>query len=234
MLYDVEIYAPYGTKPQYVTENYLKNHLAEAERDISGKGNIKINKYWYLILYVVQQLNHDKYSLNVGRTIFQKICFVLTRNEIPTGFHFTEGSYGPYSPEVKKAITALSNANLMGEKQLGKMVETVVAPEFRLNKQAFTSEELKRTEETVDLLSRIKNTDQAEMITTVLFTFDELSQKNTAVTEKAIFDHIHQWKKWWKDAKDAEIIDTISDLASLGWIHPDHSKDTLIQEKDLF
>lgn len=231
---EVEIYAPYGTNSAFTTEEYLKNHIADVAKDISGKSNIIINKYWYLILYVVQQLNQDKYALNVGRTIFQKICYVLTRNGIPTGFHFTEGNYGPYSSEVKDAIKALSNANLMNERQLGKMVETVVTPNFHLNELDYTTDELQKTSDTVNLLSRIKNTEQAEMISTILFSFDELRQYNSAVTEKAIFDHIHDWKKWWGNAKDDEIIDTIGDLAILGCIQPDRSKDTLVQEKDLF
>lgn len=231
---EVEVYAPYGTDSEMIKEDYLRNHIEDAVQEIKGKGSIKLNKYWYLILYVVQKLNQDEYSLNVGRTIFQKICFVLTRTGIPTGFHFSEGFYGPYSPEVKEAINALSNANLMNERQLGKMVETIVNPRFRLNKRSFTTSELKKTNATIDLLSRIKNTDQAEMISTVLFTFDELNMKNSRVTEKEIVEHIHQWKKWWENTKDNEIIETIGDLASLGWISPDRSHGTVVQEEDLY
>lgn len=231
---DVEIYAPYGIDSEMITEQYLKSHVTEAAEDISGKNTTRINKYWYLILYVVEKLNQDKYSLNVGRVIYQKICYVLTRNGIPTGFQFREGTYGPYSPEVKRSIQALSNANLMNERQLGKMVETVVTPNFRLDEQMFTQDEMKKTEKTIDLLSRIKNTDQAEMISTVLFAFDELSEENGNVTEKAIVEHIHQWKKWWGNTKDAEIINTIGDLAFMGYIRPDRGMDTLVEEEDIF
>ena len=60
--------------------------------------------YWIaIILEVVRQVNEQRYSLHVGRVIFQKICYVLTRSGIQTGFVFKKGSYGPYSAEVKKA-----------------------------------------------------------------------------------------------------------------------------------
>lgn len=231
---DTEIYAPYGTDPGMITEQYLKGHVTEAAEDISGKNISKINKYWFLILYVIEKLNQDKYSLNVGRTIYQKICYILTRNGIPTGFHFREGTYGPYSPEVKRSIQALSNANFMSERQLGKMVETVVNPDFHLDKQMFTQDEMKRTENTIDLLSRIKNTDQAEMISTILFAFDKLSEENDGVTERAIVDHIHQWKKWWGNTRDREMINTIGDLALMGYIRPERGTDKLMEEEDLF
>ena len=45
-----------------------------------------------------------------------------------------------YASEVKDAITALSNANLMTERQL-RMVETVVSPAFKLPDNMFTADE---------------------------------------------------------------------------------------------
>ena len=135
-------------------------------------------------------------SLNVGRTIFQKTCYILTRCGIPTGFRFAEGSYGPYSEDVKNAITALSNGNYMTERKLGNMLETVVNKSFKLDEKQFTAAEIATADQTVDLMSRIKSTSQAEMIGTVLFAYDELYSQQENPTEVAILERIHEWKHW--------------------------------------
>ena len=216
---DIEIYAPYGTSPEQLKESFLKanNHSNE---NITGSKNSTINKYWLLILYVVQKLNHDRYSLNVGRTIFQKVCYILTTAGIPTGFKFVEGTYGPYSLEVKNAITALSNANLMTERPLGPMIETVVASDFHLPYKSFSTQEMNTVEHAIDLLSRIKSTEHAELITTVLFAFEELNEKSARVEDIDIFNHVLRWKKWWKGSKENDICHTIADLSILGWMSP--------------
>lgn len=114
---DIEIYAPYGTDPNKLTEKYLIEHNYDNYEDIIGNKQVKFNKNWLLIIYTVQQLNNDAYSLSVGRTIFQKVCYILTRAGVNTGFNFVEGSYGPYSKEIKDVITILSNTNYMTEKR---------------------------------------------------------------------------------------------------------------------
>ena len=53
---------------------------------------MKINQKWYLILETVREINNRTYSLKVDRILYQKICYVLTRTGINTGFTFTEGS----------------------------------------------------------------------------------------------------------------------------------------------
>lgn len=231
---NIEIYAPYGTSAEKLTKEYLLSNVIQSPKEILGNKNIPFNKYWYLLLYVVQRLNHERYALNVGRTIFQKVCFVLTRTGVPTGFHFREGSYGPYSDEVKDAVTVLSNANLMTEKQFGSMIETVVSSDFVLQKDLFTKTDLDNTESAIDLLSRIKSTDQAEMIATVLFSYDELKEKNGEVTEAEMMDHILGWKKRWKGVKEAEIQRNIHALTLLGWMRPVLSQETMDVEDNLF
>ena len=41
-----------------------------------------VNPKWYLILQVVRELNDRRYALSVGRTLYPKICYVLTRNGV--------------------------------------------------------------------------------------------------------------------------------------------------------
>lgn len=227
---DIEIFAPYGTAPEQITVKFLINNSIESPTEIIGNQRQQINKYWYLILYVIRKLNNDKYSLNVGRTIFQKICYLLTYAGIPTGFKFVEGQFGPYSNEAKQALAALSNANLMTERKLGRMVETIVSPDFKFDCEAYTQDEIDQADKTFDLLSRIRSTDQAEVIATVLFTYDELSKRDKFVTEKQIFDHVINWKPHWNGEKEKTIESTIGSLSVLDWMTPDSSHDTLTSD----
>ena len=214
---DITIYAPYGTNPEMLKEDYLFYNYKEFENDVLGKNLGRIDKSWYLILNSVQQINSNRYSLHVGRTIFQKICFVLTRTGINTGFSFRKGSYGPYCDDIKSAITILSNANLINEENLGKMVEMTINSDFVLDSSQYSYEELNAVEKTVDLFSRIKNTEQAEIIATVIFSYDQV--KSISTTDMDVFNYVMNWKKRWNGVKDKEIYATIKNLAILGWIN---------------
>jgi O-acetyl-ADP-ribose deacetylase (regulator of RNase III)/uncharacterized protein YwgA len=231
---ETEIYAPFGTNPEQLKESFLISHSGKASRQSIGVKQLSFNKYWLLILYVIQKLNDDQYSLSVGRTIFQKVCYILTRAGIPTGFHFVEGSYGPYSSEVKEAITVLSNSNLMTERQLGKMIETVVSPDFKFPYSQFTPEEMQKSDRAVDLLSRIKSTNHAEMVATVLFSYEELERESDKIKDIDIFNHVLQWKKRWVGKKEDEIARTIQNLSTLGWISPVPTAQFMANEDDLF
>lgn len=228
---DIEIYAPYGTDPCHITEKYLRENIPENPNDITGSRFTKFNKNWLLILYTVQQLNNDKYSLSVGRTIFQKVCYILTRSGVDTGFKFVEGSYGPYAKEVKEAIMVLSNSNYMTEKKFGRMVETVVSPSFKLKFDNYSKETINNTERAIDLLSRIKSTEHAELIATVLFSYDELIETKSDVTDEDVLDHVFSWKPHWKDIKQKAVESAIIDLSVLGWMSPIQKR---IVEDDLY
>ena len=218
---EIEIYAPYGTPKEKLTTQYLEQ-AGTANETLRGAKRIPFNNKWLLILEVVRQVNAQRYSLHVGRVIFQKICYVLTRSGIQTGFTFTKASYGPYSAQVKESITALSNANLMVEIQRPgqKMVETQVTPNFVFESSLYSSDELQCLDKTVDLFCRIKNTDQAEMMATVMFSYDKLKAQKAAVTEEDVLRNILDWKKRWAGVKENEIMHTIRSLSILGWIKP--------------
>ena len=229
----VEIYAPYGTNPAHITEDYLRRSPVSNSKEIIGNTAKSLNKYWLFILYTIQQLNNKRYSLKVGRTIYQKVCYILTRAGIPTGFHFTRGSYGPYSTEAKNSVNVLSNANLMTEKQLGKMIVTVVDPSFTFPIKDFTEDDIKRANRAVDLLSRIKSTDHAEMIATVLFSYDELKAGGKDVTDQEVYEDVLSWKKKYQNSREADVCRTIENLAALGWMHPQHTGKLLADSANL-
>lgn len=222
---DIEIYAPYGTKAEQLTVEFLAKEKNE-RGDISGIKYAKPNDKWRLILYVVQELGKNRYSLSVGRTIFQKICYVLTRTGVKTGFEFTKGKYGPYAQELNDVITILSNENLIQETICGKMIKITVSEDFKCDFSAFKENEKAAVKQTVDLFSRIKNTEQAEIITTVLYAYDCLSeQKNGDVSDVEVYNFVMDWKKHWNPSHKDIVCDTIQNLAMLNWINISHSNE---------
>lgn len=208
----VEIYAPFGTSQREISVEFLSGLITEAE--LVGNSNSRVNPKWYLILQVVRELNERKYALKVGRTIYQKICYVLTRNGVDTGFEFTKSSYGPFSSQVKDSITALANANLIVEKQLGRMISMSVAEHVEVYEDKFTAEEWSALQKTIDLFGRVKSTDQAEMIATVLFSYDQLAKDKAIISDKDVYDYVLNWKPHWKE-KEFEVCDTIHNMAML-------------------
>jgi uncharacterized protein YwgA len=174
---------------------------------------------------VLSELERLPYANPVGRVIFQKICYVLTRQGLDTGFQFKRSSYGPFADEVTEAINVLANNNWVTEQQLGRMTTLKVGPRFTQDRPKF-SEELKpftrKIEKTVDLFSRIKNTDQAEEVATVIFAVQILKQERDPdqVSEEDLFNYILEWKKLWKrDAsKQCSLAEAIRNLEMLGWV----------------
>lgn len=218
----IEIYAPFGTSPDKLKPEFLCKGT-NGTADIIGERSARLNPKWYLLLYIVKELSNNRYALSVGRTIFQKICYVLTRTGVNTGFAFTKGSYGPYSTQVKEAITILSNSNLMTESSAGKMMKMTVSDRFVFDQSAFTVNEMSAARQTIDLFSRIKNTEQAEIIATVMYSYDEL-KKSGSVQDIDVYNYVMDWKPHWKDDKKEIVCDTIANLTILDWMKVIHSE----------
>lgn len=219
----VEIFAPFGTPKQQLTNDFL-SQSTDINGVVKGKQNKKLNPNWVALLEVLDQLGNQQYANPVGRTIFQKICYIMTEQGVDTGFQFKPGSYGPFSSEVKDALSVFANMNLIHEKQLGRMNALKVGTEYQNILKKFEKELeplQKKIYKTVDLFSRIKNTEQAEEITTVLFAARQIKKEKIAneVTEQDLYDYIVKWKKdWKKEEKQKAIASTIRNLEMLDWL----------------
>jgi O-acetyl-ADP-ribose deacetylase (regulator of RNase III) len=220
---DIEVYAPYGTPKAQLTEEFLGG---PSQMELEGKGRRleKLNPEWVVLVEVLRQLAEQPYANPVGRTIFQKICYVLTEMGVETGFKFGKGSYGPFADEVKLALHDFANRNWLQEEPLGQMVALRVGPQYRKDRAKY-EEVLKRHErriaKTVDLFSRIKNTEQAEEVLTVLFASRQLKQArpHQEVAEQELFEFILNWKKTWRtDEKKQAVAGAIRNLVMLGWM----------------
>ena len=189
------------------------------------------------ILEVLNRLENQTHTVAVGRVIFQKICFIVTEAGIDTKLNFQKGYYGPYSPEdVKKTIRLFANNNLIVESRNGRMIAISIGPEYLRIRKKYRKQlaELEpEIEKTVDLFSRIKNTEQAEEVTTVYYAYKELMKKRSGrpVSEQELFDYILSWKKGWNNPqKCRKIASAIRNLAMLKWITVTFSNELPIGE----
>jgi O-acetyl-ADP-ribose deacetylase (regulator of RNase III)/uncharacterized protein YwgA len=220
---DIEVFAPYGTPKQQLTEEFLS---APSQMSLEGRGRKQapLKPEWVVLLEVLRELEAQPYANPVGRTIFQKISYVVTEMGVPTGFRFGKGSYGPFSDDVKLALHDFANRNWLHEQQLGRMIALRVAPQYEKDRNRYKDQiEAYRTKiaKAVDLFSRIKSTEQAEEVLTVLFASRELKQSrpNGDVAEQDLHNYILDWKKSWRaDGKKQAVANAIRNLVLLGWL----------------
>jgi len=220
---DVEVFAPFGTPKHQLTTEFL---AAPSQLDLNSEGRkgVGLNASWIVLLEVIRGLQTQPYANPVGRVVFQKICYVLTEMGVPTGFQFERGSYGPFSDEVKLALHEFANRNWLREQQLGRMLALTVGEAYEAVRGKFVDEITKYDTEiskAIDLFSRIKNTDQAEEVVTVLFASRQLKQANdrSDVTEQELLDYVLTWKKGWNNPEKKEALaEAIRSLLLLRWI----------------
>ncbi len=104
------------------------------------------------------------------------------------------------------------------------MVALRVGDQFEKERGKFLPEidrHRKSIDKTVDLFSRIKDTEQAEEVLTVLFASRQVKRGNRAadVEEQQIYDYILEWKKTWSTPEKKEAVaSAVRNLALLGWI----------------
>ena len=230
----VEIYAPYGTLQRYLTEEFLSGADLSNSKKIIGKRHAKFKPEWAAVLEVLHNLERQPYVKPVGRTIFQKICFVMQETGVDLGFKFSQGSYGPYSEGIKTALKVMANSNMVFEEQLGRMTALRTGPEFEVIRKEYkdtTQNFQNQIDKVTDLFMRIKDTKQAEEVTTVFFVIRKLKKQKQTVSENDIYDEILNWKKQWDEPeKKKTIASTIRNLGMLHWIKADFSDSLEVRE----
>jgi O-acetyl-ADP-ribose deacetylase (regulator of RNase III)/uncharacterized protein YwgA len=229
---DVEVYAPYGTPKSELGIEFLQ---APSQRSLTGQGMRarKPNPSWIALLEVLRELQEQPYATPVGRTTFQKIAYVLTEMGVPTGFEFGKGSYGPFSGDMKVALHDFANRNWLQEAQLGRMIAFRVSPQYEKDRSKLSSEiELHRRkiDKTVDLFSRIKSTEQAEEVATIIYACRWIKARRTdpVVSEQNILDYVLDWKPAWRsEEKRDAVAGAIRNLVLLNWVKAEISENMI-------
>ena len=218
----VELYAPYGTPPKELTAEFLAHAPSAGDERKRVAAPSAIKPAWVALVEILRRLEEQPYHWPVGRIIFQKIAYVATRQGVPTGFAYRQGSFGPFSAEVKHAVTQLVNDNLLQEQRVGGMFVVKVGPRFermQLDIGPTLAQWTAVIERTTDLFMRI-NTDQAELMATVMYAADALKQEKQALpSESEVLRSVMQWKQKRRPPVDAPATaSTIRNLGVLRWL----------------
>jgi len=217
----IELYAPYGTHPQELTTAFLgTGGMEPSVRTVSMEGAAR--EAWIALVEILDRIDKQPYHWAVGRTIFQKIAYVATREGLPTGLTYEKGSYGPFSKNLKPMEAYLVNNNLLQEERMGRMFIVKVGPRFSRVRGQYT-EVLERwkpvIDKTTDLFMRT-DTDRAEIVATVIYAAQELKErKHSSPTETEILKAVMLWKqKRRPPLKKDEVASAVRHLAMLGFI----------------
>jgi O-acetyl-ADP-ribose deacetylase (regulator of RNase III)/uncharacterized protein YwgA len=219
----VELYAPYGTPPRELTVEFLSQTSATEHHRNGRTVQSALNPAWVALVEILHRIEAQPYHWPTGRTIFQKLAYVATRQGLPTGFVYQRGSFGPFSRELKQAETKLINNNLLQEERYGKMFRVKSGPNFekvRKDFQVSLDKWMPIIEKTTDLFMRV-NTDQAEVIATVMFAADVLKTESRSVpTETEVLDAVLRWKQKRRPPLDETgVASTIRNLGMLRWLN---------------
>jgi uncharacterized protein YwgA len=218
----VEMYAPYGTSPKELTLEFLSQTPSSSPQRNGKSVASAVNPAWIALVEILRRIEAQPYHWPTGRTIFQKMAYIATREGLPTDFVYQKGSFGPFSRDLKKAEAKLINNNLLKEERQGGMFMVKVGPNFDRVRRDFQSALDKWKpilEKTTDLFMRM-NTDQAEVVATVIYTADALkTQQNTVPTETEVLNSVMQWKQRRRPPLDVSIVaSTIRNLGMLRWL----------------
>jgi uncharacterized protein YwgA len=198
---------------------------------------LSIKPAWIALIEILRCIEVQPYHWPTGRTLFQKMAYVATREGLPTEFVYQKGSFGPFSRDLKKAEANLINNNLLQEERQGSMFMVKVGPNFERVRRDFQPA-LERwkpiIEKTTDLFMRM-NTDQAEVVATVIFAADALkTQQNTVPTETEVLNSVMQWKQRRRPPLDISIVaSTIRNLGMLRWLDVEPTADLPLPEDEL-
>jgi len=228
----VELYAPYDAPQEQMDLNFLASRVEERICLEERTGVRPLKAAWIALVEVVKRLEQEPYHWPIGRTIFQKIAYVATREGIPTGLNYRKGSYGPFSPEIKELITNLVNRGLIREERLGRMFCVKVGPAFEHYRKA-CSGDLSKWENTiakvVDLFMRM-HTQRSEIVATILFAARTLSdQVGDRPDESELLRYVMKWKQHrHPPLNEVDVAYSIRSLAALGWLDLKPSPDLQI------
>jgi hypothetical protein len=233
----VETYAPYGTSPRELTREFLeKGSQASTDNTARNGRSTALDASWVALVEIVSRIERQPYHWPIGRVIFQKIAYVATNEGLPTGLAYKRSSFGPFSPELKKVETKLINSGLLREERHGKMFLVKVGPNFSRIRQKYQAafERWSRVlDKTADLFMRV-DTDQAEVIATVLFAARELGLKQEAQpSEKDVLQAVMQWKQRRRPPLDEPTVaSAIRNLGMLRWLNVKASPDLPLPEEE--
>lgn len=211
----VALYPPADAPPQQKTLDFISADQAPQP------GRERVPAAWVGLMAIVEKILAEPYHWPIGRTIFQKIAYFATEAGLPTGFRFEKASYGPFSPDLKNAMSILQNHGLLEEQPLGRMLAVRPGPTVRDARKHFKAE-LESWDHVIDRVTDLflrVDTQQAEVAATVHFAATHLIPEGHEKSEDEVFQVVADWKRNRKPPLADEAVGReIRNLNLLEWV----------------
>ncbi|MBU0713342.1 macro domain-containing protein [bacterium] len=231
----VELYASFQTPKEQLSVEFLKSANPKQSGNGYRKAGQSFKPEWLVLIEILYQIGKNPYHRPIGRTFFQKIGYIATAQGVNTGFQYSEGSFGPFSHDIKHAIAVMSNNNLLIEKNNGQGFQYLPGEAYskmREKHKDLIDRYKKVIDRTTDLFMRM-DTNQAEIVSTILFSSRRLKEHadSIEVSEKEIFDRVMDWKKKRRPPlKEEDVASAIRNLVMLRWLNAKFSQDLPVSE----
>jgi len=140
---------------------------------------------------IVRRIEEQPYHWPITTGMFHVMAYLVTMEGLPTGLVYEKGPLGPVSKNFKNAKAKLVNKDFLQEERQGSVFMVKVGPNFDRVRNHFKhsfAQWKPIIEKTTDLFMRM-NTDQAEVVATVIFAADVLKkQQNGTPSDTEILE----------------------------------------------
>jgi hypothetical protein len=216
----VELYAPFGTPVEQLQPSFLAG-----TGQVTGEealAPLKVSPASVALVEILARIQNEPYHWPTGRISFQKIAYFATQAGIPTALEYVEGSYGPFTPDLKGVQSKLENNGVLTERRFGHMFVASPGPTFADARRVYARYlEQWRTaiDRVVDLLLRF-DTRKAEVAATAHYAAAILGRSgDREPSELEVLDYVMAWKRRRDPPLNREEVATaIRHLYALGWI----------------
>ena len=221
----VELYAPWGTPDEELTERFLSDSARAATAGTLTRNPIPAA--WVALAEILRRIHAEPYHYPVGHIGFQKLAYFATTVGLPTGLAFARGSYGPFASDGKKVMNQLVNNGLLRETPVGQMIRVDPGRTLDDARERHGAElagweaEISRV---VDLLVRM-NGRQAELAATVHYAADEIArQTQRNPSEVEVLNAVLSWKaRRTPPLGPTHVAEAVRKMNVAGWISAAYS-----------
>ena len=231
----VTLYAPFGTPADELEFSFLSS--PNTQLTLKAPSPEWVKPAWVALAQIVHRLESQPYHWPIGRTIFQKMAYIAQYEGLPLELEYKKGSYGPYTPMLKKVVSSLINNGILKEERSGNLFEVKTGPQFD-NAAITYANEIRNWESIVNRVSNLfirTDTRQSEILSTVLYATEELRlQSSDKPSELEVINAVKEWKIRRKPPLDEKLIaSTVRNLAALDWLDVKASKELPITDEEM-
>ncbi len=227
----VDLYAPLEAPSAQLGRDFLAH-----PQGAPASGATRIEAGWVALAAIVARLSEPRYSWPVGHTRWQKLAYFATASAIPTGLHFEERPYGPFSHDLRRVLARLVNNGILAEETRGRLIRVVPGGAFRDALERFRDDMAAmepRIARTVDLLLRL-DPGRTEIAASAHFVARSLTgNQDRTPSEQEVLERILQWKSRRKEPlSPGDVAITIRELAALDWLAVEASDELPVPAAD--